>query len=417
MFQQFISSYTEQLFLSLGEKRERYALYELALNPVLPVYTQSFISSEIAWWSYTAVLRKEFGPHFPINHEQAFATGEALSQYLNSIAECDANELEEMIRTSIEMHLNALARPIITSSRFLFRNEPLKSAHELQIRANALSNSIPFLNEAIQSCIGIDSRHPAELLIKKEQFTKEIQHASTGFISKQHPKDLSISFSKMFEFMFALMGKEEIPVELLIAFFQEANHSAYTSYFNATELRTFNKVTLFEALHQAMGQTIEVQEEERPNHDKRNDRTYFADKGIILPKPRLTIKPSMRHGIPKTLELSPIEFPKEIQSPEIIDELLKHEQVHEQPLRLIRRSFLGSLPIPVQVHYANAIFDGNLTLLRKLGASIDKTVGSEAAMLTCKAYVEQYGMPIRDAEDPLNGLCDLVMSFCSQRES
>lgn len=417
MFQQFISSYTEQLFLSLGEKRERYALHELASNPALPVYTQSYISSEIAWWSYTAVLRKEFGPHFPINHEQAFATGEALSTYLNSIAECDANELQEMIRISIEMHLNALARPILTSSRFLFRNESLKSAHELQIRANALSNSIPFLNEAIQACIGIDSRHPAELIIKKEQFTEEIQHANTGFISKQHPKDLSNFFSKMFELMFTLMGKEEIPVELLIAYFQEANHSAYALYFNATELRTFNKVTLFEALHQAMGHTIEVQEVERPNHDKRNDRTYFADKGIILPKPRLTIKPSMRHVIPKTLELSPIEFPKEIQSPEIIDELLKHEQVHEQPLRLIRRSFLGSLPIPVQVHYANAIFDGNLTLLRKLGASIDKTVGSEAAILTCKAYVKQFGMSIRDAEDPLNGLCDLVMSFCRQRES
>ncbi|MEN9828674.1 MAG: hypothetical protein RJA11_1290 [Bacteroidota bacterium] len=417
MFQQFISSYSEQLFLSLGEKRDRYALHELASNTSLPVYTQSFISSEIAWWSYTAVLRKGFGTHFPINHEQAFAKGEALSHYLNSIAECDANELQEMIRISIEMYLNALARPIMTSSRFLFRNESLKSAHELQLRANALSNSIPFLNEAIQSCIGIDSRHPTELLIKKEQFTEEIQHASTGFISKQHPKDLSISFSKMFELIFALMGKEEIPVELLIAFFQEANHAAYASYFNETGLRTFNKATLFEALHQALGQTIEVQEEERPNHDKRNDRTYFADKGIILPKPRLTIKPSMRHGIPKTLELSPIEFPSEIQSPEIIDELLKHELVQEQPLRLIRRSFLGSLPIPVQVHYANAIFDGNITLLRKLGASIDKTVGSEAAMLTCKAYVEQYGMPIRDAEDPLNGLCDLVMSFCSQRES
>jgi hypothetical protein len=340
-----------------------------------------------------------------------------LSHYLNSIAECDANELQEMIRISIDIHLNALARPIMTSTRFLFRNESLKSAHELQLRANALSNSIPFLNEAIQSCIGIDSRHPTELLIKKEQFTEEIQHASTGFISKQHPKDLSISFSKMFELIFALMGKEEIPVELLIAFFQEANHAAYASYFNETGLRTFNKATLFEALHQALGQTIEVQEEERPNHDKRNDRTFFADKGIILPKPRLTIKPSMRHGIPKTLELSPIEFPSEIQSPEIIDELLKHELVQEQPLRLIRRSFLGSLPIPVQVHYANAIFDGNITLLRKLGASIDKTVGSEAAMLTCKAYVKQYGKPIRDAEDPLNGLCDLVMSFCSQRES
>jgi hypothetical protein len=417
MFQQFISSYSEQLFLSLGEKRDRYALHELASNTSLPVYTQSFISSEIAWWSYTAVLRKGFGTHFPINHEQAFANGEALSHYLNSIAECDANELQEMIRISIEIHLNALARPIMTSSRFLFRNESLKSAHELQLRANALSNSIPFLNEAIQSCIGIDSRHPTELLIKKEQFTEEIQHASTGFISKQHPKDLSISFSKMFELIFALMGKEEIPVELLIAFFQEANHAAYASFFNATELRTFNKGTLFTTLHQAIGQTIEVQEEERPNHDKRNDRTYFADKGIILPKPRLTIKPSMRHGIPKTLELSPIEFPSEIQSPEIIDELLKHELVQEQPLRLIRRSFLGSLPIPVQVHYANAIFDGNITLLRKLGASIDKTVGSEAAMLTCKAYVKQYGMPIRDEEDPLNGLCDLVMSFCSQRES
>ena len=417
MFQQFISSYSEQLFLSLGEKRDRYALHELASNTSLPVYTQSFISSEIAWWSYTAVLRKGFGTHFPINHEQAFANGEALSHYLNSIAECDANELQEMIRISIEMYLNALARPIMTSTRFLFRNESLKSAHELQLRAQALSHSIPFAHEAIQSCIGFDSRHPAALLIKKEQFIEEIQHASTGFISKQHPKDLSISFSKMFELIFALMGKEEIPVELLIAFFQEANHAAYASYFNETGLRTFNKATLFEALHQALGQTIEVQEEERPNHDKRNDRTYFADKGIILPKPRLTIKPSMRHGIPKTLELSPIEFPSEIQSPEIIDELLKHELVQEQPLRLIRRSFLGSLPIPVQVHYANAIFDGNITLLRKLGASIDKTVGSEAAMLTCKAYVKQYGMPIRDEEDPLNGLCDLVMSFCSQRES
>ena len=417
MFQQFISSYSEFLFLSLGDKRDLYALNELAANPVLPVYTQSFISSEIAWWSYTAVLRKDFGPHFPINHEQAFASGEALSHYLNSIAECDANELQEMIRLSIEMHLNALVRPIMTSSRFLFRNESLKSARELQLRAQALSYSIPFVHEAIQSCIGIDSRHPAALLIKKEQFTEEIEHASTAFIYKQHPKDLSISLLKMFEFMFILMGKEEIPVELLIAYFQEANHAAYTSYFNATKLRTFNKVTLFEALHQAIGQTIEVQVEEKPHREKRNDRTYFADKGIILPKPRLTIKPSMRHGIPKTLELSPIEFPREIQSPEIIDELLKHEQVHEQPLRLIRRSFLGTLPIPVQVHYANAIFDGNLTLLRKLGASIDKTVGSEAAMLTCKAYVEQYGMPIRDAEDPMNGLCDLVMFFCRQRES
>jgi hypothetical protein len=99
----------------------------------------------------------------------------------------------------------------------------------------------------------------------------------------------------MFDFMFVLMGKEEIPVELLITYFQEANHAAYASFFNATELRTFNKGTLFTTLHQAIGQTIEVQEEERPNHDKRNDRTYFADKGIILPKPRLTIKHETWH--------------------------------------------------------------------------------------------------------------------------
>jgi hypothetical protein len=363
------------------------------------------------------VLRKEFGKHFPISHQQAFASSEALYQYLHSIADCDADELQEMIKASIELHLNALARPILTSSIFLFRNDDVKSAYEIQLRAQALSYSFPLVHEAIQSCIGNDTRHPASLLIQKEQFIEEIQHLFTGLLSKQHPRELSNSFYKLFELTLVLMGKEEVPTELLITFFEETKHSAYTSFFNATDVKSFTKKALFEALHQAIGQTIEIQEIEKPHQDKRNDRAYFADKGIILPKPRLTIKPSMRHGIPKTLELSPVEFPQEMQSPELIDELLIHNQVHEQPLRLIRRSFLGSLPISVQMHYANAIFDGNLHLLRKLGASIDKTVGSEAALLTCKAYVKQYGVSTREAEDPLNGLCDLVMSFCKQRES
>lgn len=417
MFEDYISSYSQQLFLSLGEKRERYALHEIVSQRVLPPYIQAFIENEISWWTYTAVLRKDFGNHFPIERERAYSAGETLRAYLHSIAECDADEVQELIRMSIELQVNALVRPVFTSTAFLFRNESVKTVYELELRAQALSGSIPFVNEVIKNCSANDTRHPAALSITKDQFVQECSHVFSGYVSTLQPKNLSKAFAPLFELMKHLLGTEHIPIELLIAFADESKHASYQSFFASVETKKFTKHTLHESLHQAMGQSIEIQVDEKSYHDKKSDRTYFADKGIIVPKPRLAITPSMRAGIPTSLELSPIENPGNITHTKMIDELLQREESIEQPLRLIRKSFLGTLPMPIQVQYANAIFDGDLTLFRKMGAAIDKSVGSQAAIMTCKAFAMQYGQPIREAEDPMSGLCALVESFCLQRES
>jgi len=417
MFEQYIQSYAQQLFLSIGEQRARYALHDIVSQSLLPAFTQSFIENQISWWTYTAVLRKEFGEHFPIEHEHAYSASESLRSYLHSIAECDADALQEMIRMSITLHLNALVRPVFTSTAFLFRNDSAKTAYELELRAQALHDAMPFLQEVIMNCSANDVRHPASFSISKDHFMNECSDVFSSYVSKQQPKSLSGAFDPLFALMESLTGKELIPTELLIAFAEESKNASYLKLFTTIESKVFSKQTLFESLHQALGHPIEPKEDQNLTQEKKTDRIYYADKGIIISKPRLAIKPSMRVGIPKSLEISPIEYHTAIPHPEIIDELLQQEPAQEQPLRLIRKSFLGTMPMAIQVHYANAIFDGNLTLLRKLGAAIDKTVGHEAALGTCKAFATQYGKPIRESEDPLDGLCDLVYSFCNQRES
>ena len=416
MLEQYITSYSEQLFLSLGEKSERYALQSLTMNMSLPEFTRAFIQAEIDWWTYTAILRKDFGNQFPFDIEQLHSSAKSLQTYLMSIAECNEEELRTMIRISIETHVNALTRPVLTSTLFLFRNESVKSAHELLLRSKALHQAIPFLNDAIQQCIGDDARHPALLSIGKEQFSKECMHACSSYVSKLPTQSLHEHFNPLFAFMQTLSGKEEIPVELLITYFEEAKYVKYAEYFSSTEQRLFTSKQLHEALHLAIGIKPMIQEDK--HIETKDDRMIFAEKGVLITaRPRLKSKPSMRQSIPKSLTLSMAEYPQAMKSEQVIDDLLSQYQSNEQPLRLIRPSFLGSIPITVQMHYADVIFDGDLTLLRKLGARIDKTVGSEAAVMTCKAFVEQFGLQIRDAEDPLNGLCDLVQTFCMQREN
>ena len=415
MFEQYIASYSELLFLSLGEKSERYALQSYTMNASLPEFTRAFIQAEIDWWTYTAILRKDFGNHFPVDHAQLLSAGISLNEYLLSIAECNEEELQAMIRMSIETQLNALSRPVLTSTLFLFRNESVKSAHELLLRSKALNQAIPFVEEAIQQCIGDDARHPALLSIGKEQFTRECMHACSSYVSKLPTQSLHEQFNPLFAFMQDLSGKEEIPVELLITYFEEAKHVKYAEYFSSTELRSFTSKQLHEALHLAIGINPMIQEEK--HIESKDDRMIFADKGVLITaRPRLKSKPSMRQSIPKSLTLSMTEYSQGMHSDHMIDDLLSQYKSNEQPLRLIRPSFLGSIPIAVQMHYADVIFDGDLTLLRKLGARIDKTVGAEAAVMTCKAYVDQFGLQIRESEDPLNGLCDLVHTFCKQRE-
>lgn len=416
MFEQYIATFSEQLFLSIGEKKERYALQELIRNQHLPEYANTFLQEEIHWWTYTATLRKHFGDHFPVDPEQLYSAGDSLNAYLHSIAECTENELKELIRMSIETHLNALTRPVLTSTLFLFRNESVKSAYEVQLRAEALRITIPFLREAIHACIGDDARHPAMLSISKDQFTKECSHACSSFVSKCNADSLHTHFAPLFAFMHTILGKEEIPVELLIAFFEEAKHAQYVHFFSSSKEKEYASNQLLEALHHAIGTKPVLHDEKRSAIDTYSERTIFADKGVLISsRPRLKSRPGIRLSIPKALSLSSVEYPQAMQSKEMIEDLLDQYQSHEKPLRLIRPSFLGSIPISVQMHYADAIFDGDLTLLRKLGARIDKTVGAEAAVMTCKAYVDQYGLQVRDSEDPLNGLCDLVQTFCKQR--
>ena len=414
MLEQYISSYSEQLLLSLGEKSERYALQELMKNENVPEYIRAFIQAETEWWAYTAILRKDFGNHFPVDFEQLHSAAKPLNAYLMSIAECSEEELRAMIRMSLETYVNALTRPVLTSTLFFFRNESFKSAHELLLRAEALHHGIPFLRDAIQHCIGDDARHPSLLSIGKEQFTKECMHACSSHVLKCTTQDLHQYFNPLFAFMQTIMGKEEIPVELLIAFFEEAKHVKYAEYFSSADQKSYSSKQLQEALYLAIGMQPSIQEEK--HIEIKDDRTIFAEKGVLITaRPRLKSKPSMRQSIPKSLTLSMAEYPQAMKSEQVIDDLLLQYQSNEQPLRLIRPSFLGSIPITVQMHYANVIFDGDLTLLRKLGARIDKTVGSQAAVMTCKAFVEQYGLKVRDSEDPLNGLCDLVETFCMQR--
>ena len=96
--------------------------------------------------------------------------------------------------------------------------------------------------------------------------------------------------------------------------------------------------------------------------------------------------------------------------------MLIHKEQRDTPLPLIKRSFLGIMPIDVQMHYAHTLFDGDITKLRKLGASIDKSIGMDAALLTCKAYVNRFGNPRNEHIDPIEELCNVVELFCQGRD-
>ena len=146
-------------------------------------------------------------------------------------------------------------------------------------------------------------------------------------------------------------------------------------------------------------------------------RTYFGAKGIMLiTGDRLSLAKR------KLLLEREVQVERESQqlhqdSKQEIERLLRDHDAKEQPLRLIKRSFLGTLPMHIQVHYANAMFAGDVSRIRKLGASIDKTVGVEAALATCKAFINKYGNPERESEDPMKGLCDLIEVFCKSRDN
>lgn len=420
MIEHSLISYQTKILSLLGEPRELYVVKDIVpLLESAPEFS-TFISAEIAWWTYTALLKKEFGHRFPVNNQLLHEQSREVIAYLTSIAECTHEELTSLAKLSGETYINGLFRPLATIEAFIFRNEESKSAHEIMLRCQALS--MPYFSPmgVISEAIVSDNRHPSLLIISKSEFITSCKDAFRSSVARNSPSEMIDDLSPMFEWMNAFHNEDGIPIELLKVFFDEAGQerivSALLDYRLSKELHSISLHQLT-VLLQSLTVAVPEHRDQPVSKEikKTSSGTYFGDKGIkLLTRDRLS-------GIQRRRVIEREAIEEELHSVNgetsaLIDQLLKEHSPHEMPLRMIKRSFLGAIPMQVQMHYADALFGGDLRRLRKLGASIDKTVGIEAALSTCKAFVNQYGEPILDSQDSMNTLYGLIEIFCESRK-
>jgi len=420
MIEQKLKTYTQQLLSLVETQDDHYVIAEVLELKTLSKECKAFISSEVLWWAYTAVLRKDPGHRFPIDKAHVHTLSEELLSYYQTVAECSQTELHDLLSMFAESYLNGLFRPIATLSSFVFRNADHKSAQEISIRLNALS--IPYFDSAEVIHSMIDSkRHLSSIIIANEQFQSACQDVFRSSIGRLRSDQVIDMLGPLFDFMNKTIGKDAIPSELLHAFFQEAGQQHIAdSLRNSHEqgIHTFAKADLLQLLESCIGHSdIPQTSIKESKTGVISSRKFFGAKGIILlTGERLSIA-KRRLLLERELQIEQETYHIKQDSRDEIERMLHIYQSHDKPLRLIRKSFLGSLPMNIQMHYANAVFAGDLNCMRKLGASIDKTVGVEAALTTCKAFIRQFGNPVREAEDPMEGLYNLIEMFCKDRDN
>jgi len=420
MIEQKLKTYTQQLLSLVETQDDHYVIAEVLELKTLSKECKAFISSEVLWWAYTAVLRKDPGHRFPIDKAHVHTLSEELLSYYQTVAECSQTELHDLLSMFAESYLNGLFRPIATLSSFVFRNADHKSAQEISIRLNALS--IPYFDSAEVIHSMIDSkRHLSSIIIANEQFQSACQDVFRSSIGRLRSDQVIDMLGPLFDFMNKTIGKDAIPSELLHAFFQEAGQQHIAdSLRNSHEqgIHTFAKADLLQLLESCIGHSdIPQTSIKESKTGVISSRKFFGAKGIILlTGERLSIA-KRRLLLERELQIEQETYHIKQDSRDEIARMLHDYQSHDKPLRLIRKSFLGSLPMNIQMHYANAVFAGDLNCMRKLGASIDKTVGVEAALTTCKAFIRQFGNPVREAEDPMEGLYNLIEMFCKDRDN
>ena len=420
MIEQTLKTYTQQLLSLVETQEDHYVIAEVLELKTLSKECKAFISSEVLWWAYTAVLRKDPGHRFPIDKAHVHTLSEELLSYYQTVAECSQTELQDLLSMFAESYLNGLFRPIATLSSFVFRNADHKSAQEISIRLNALS--IPYFDSAEIIHSMIDStRHLSSIIIAKEQFQSACQDVFRSSIGRLRSDQVIDMLGPLFDFMKKTAGKDAIPSELLHAFFQEAGQQHIAdSLRNSHEqgIHAFAKADLVQVLESCIGHSdIPQTSVKESKAGLISSRKFFGAKGImLLTGERLSIA-KRRLLLEREVQIEQETHHIKQDSRDEIERMLHDYQSHDKPLRLIRKSFLGSLPMNIQMHYANAVFAGDLNCMRKLGASIDKTVGVEAALTTCKAFIRQFGNPVREAEDPMEGLYNLIEMFCKDRDN
>jgi hypothetical protein len=118
MIEQTLKTYMQQLQSLVETQDDHYVISEVLKLESLSKECKTFISSEVLWWAYTAVLRKDPGHRFPIDKAHAHTLSEELLSYYQSVAECTQAELHELLNMFAESYLNGLFRPITTLASF-----------------------------------------------------------------------------------------------------------------------------------------------------------------------------------------------------------------------------------------------------------------------------------------------------------
>ena len=418
MYTQSLMAYKQLLFSLVEKQGDRYVMNTLTSHEQLSTECRQFIEAEIEWWAYTALIRKNPGYRFPIDKERVLEMSNDLCAYFKSIAECDTSELRTLLDMFVDTYFNSLCRPVYTLTAFIFRNEAHKSAHEILLRSNGLS--LPLLNipDIIKSML-MEHQHPTSIMISKDQFHLACSDALRSLVGRMSASHIAETFSPLYTFLVEIGEKNTVPSELLHAFFLEAGHTRIAdSLYASKDIVSYSKEELLKLLSSCIGNDGGKQIPQQDIIPKDiPSRKYFGAKGIMLITGERLSLAKRKILLDREIQLERESQISQQQSKDEIDRLLRDNQMQEQPLKLIKQTFLGAMPIQVQVHYANAMFDGDLSYIRKLGASIDKTVGVEAALATCKAFINQYGQPMREAKDPMEGLCDLIEVFCKNRDN
>ena len=418
MLTQSLTTYKQSLLSLVETQAERYVMHALINNLKLPQECRTFLDAEVQWWAYTALLRKDPGHRFPIDKAIVFQKSEEILSYYHSIAECNQTELRAMIEMFVDTYANSLFRPLYTLTTFIYRNDTTKTAHEILLRSTALNLPMMDMKHIISKMID-DKQDMSAVLITKEQFEQSCSDALRSSIGSLNAHQLIDSLNPLLIFLETIGEPNTFPVELLQVFFKEAGlRVVLESIESSPTTKTYTREELLNLLASLIGDQSNNQYPQQEIFPKAiPSRTYFGAKGIMLiTGDRLSLAKR------KLLLEREVQVERESQqlhqdSKHEIERLLRDHDAKEQPLRLMKRSFLGTLPMHIQVHYANAMFAGDVSRIRKLGASIDKTVGVEAALATCKAFINKYGNPERESEDPMKGLCDLIEVFCKSRDN
>ena len=230
MFENYISSNFNSILagISLDTK---YLKKDEILSNDLPEFLIDYLHAEIDYLIYKDKLERTANPNFDFTNEKFKEKLQELDPYYRKNAVFSKYELEDIVKSAVQIRLNFLIRPVHTLVWFVFREELTKSLKDILLRLNYF-HDYSYLTDELKNEIQDDNHNKKDILISFAEFKQRLVRIELNNIQQNNIESIVGKLDPMFSFFDLKNKKDEnvIPAEALVIYLDDKGFKPLAGY-------------------------------------------------------------------------------------------------------------------------------------------------------------------------------------------